>query len=108
MRAGTLNRRGTIERLKTDTDEYGEPLPGREVVATVWSDIKHMSGLETVKSGVDVSIVKASIRIRYRTGVTAGMFFVCDGLVYDIRAVMPDAARREFVDLVCEIGRNLG
>lgn len=110
MKAGTLNRKVTIQKLTTTLDEYGEPTgPNIWVdVATVWSSIKHASGMETVKSGVDVSVVKASIRIRRRTDVTAGMRVLCDGKVYDIRAVLDDVAGRVYTDLVVELGANQG
>lgn len=109
MNAGKLNRRVTIQKLTTTLDEYNEPTGTKWLdVATVWADIKMLSGLETVKANADVSVVKASIRIRYRTDITAGMRALCDGLVYDIRAVMPDVAGRVYTDLACEQGANEG
>lgn len=108
MQAGKLNRRVTIQAPNTAKDEYNEPIGGWIDVATVWANVAHKSGLETLKSDADVSIVKASIRIRRRTDVTAGMRVLCDGKVYDIRAVLDDVAGRVFVDLVCETGANQG
>lgn len=108
MRAGNLKRRGTIQKMDTTEDDWGMPVSGWVDVASVWADIKHVSGLETIKSGVDVSVVKASIRIRRRTDVTAGMRFVADGKVYDIRAVLDDVNDRRYCDLVCEQGVNNG
>lgn len=109
MQAGKLNRRATIQKLGEGVDELGEPIPGVWVdVATVWADVRHNSGMETIKSDIDVSIVKASIRIRRRTDITAGMRVLADGKVYDIRAVMDDVSGRVFSDLVCETGANQG
>lgn len=109
MRAGQLKSQITIQAKTTSVDEYGEPLPGVWTdVATVWADIKHISGMETLRSGVELSVVRASIRIRYRTGLSAGMRAVHGARVYDIRAALPDEASREYVDLVCEIGANQG
>lgn len=109
MNAGKLSRQITIQKLGTGVDELGEPIPGVWVdVATVWADIKHKPGLETVKSDMDVSIVQASIRIRYRSDITAGMRVKHGTVVYDIRAVLPDASGRVFTDLVCEQGANNG
>ena len=108
MRAGTLNRQITIQKQGTTLDDYGEPTSGWVVVATVWADVRHASGMETVKSGAEVSVVKASIRIRRRTDVTAGMRVLCDGKVYDIRAVLDDVSGRVYTDLVVEVGMNQG
>lgn len=97
----TLNRRINIERHNAGFDDLGQPVDTWELVAAVWADIKHLSGLSTIKSGADVSIVQASIRIRYRTGLDAGMRVVHGADIYDIRAVLPDGGK-QFVDLVCQ------
>ncbi|CAM5342962.1 phage head closure protein [Eoetvoesiella caeni] len=102
MQAGTLTRRVTIQKEGTIYDELGEPIPGGWVdVATVWADIRNLSGLETIKSNVEVSFVKASIRIRYRAGITAAMRVLYGITIYDIDAVLMDTHDREYIDLIC-------
>jgi len=109
MKAGTLNRRVTIQRNETVLDDYGEPLPSVWAdAAKVWADVKILSGLQTIKEGVDVSVLKASMRIRYRADIDASMRVVYQGRVFDIRAVLPDVSGREYLDLVCESGMNQG
>lgn len=109
MKAGALNRRVQIQANQSGLDEYGEPLPATwTTIASPWASVKILSGLQTIKEGVDVSVLKASIRIRYREGVTAAMRVVYQGRVFDVRAVLPDIARREYLDLVCESGQNQG
>lgn len=100
--AGSLNRRINIERRATTQDVLGQPVETWDLVAAVWADIRHMGGMESIKAGADVSTVRASIRIRYRAGIDAGMRVTHGADVYDITAVLPDEARREYVDLVCE------
>ena len=102
MQAGRLNRRCTLQQPGTTTDEIGQPIPGWTDVATVWGDIRMKSGLESIKAGAPVSVVQASIRIRYRAGVNAGMRVVHNLQVYEILAVQPDVGGREYVDLVCQ------
>lgn len=102
MRAGQLNQRVTIERKAAGQDALGQPLMLWELVAAVWADIRHTAGLEVIKGGADTSIVRASIRIRYRTGLDAGMRVTHGTDTYDVRAVLSDVAGREYVDLVCE------
>lgn len=103
MQAGRLNRRCVIQAPRTDQDALGQPIPGWTDVATVWGDIRMKSGLESIKAGAPVSVVAASIRIRYRAGVNAGMRVMHNLVAYDIKAVMPDASGRVFLDLVCEV-----
>jgi len=103
MRAGLLNRRIVIQRRIQGVDEIGQPYDTTETVASVYASIRHISGLEAIKGGAEASIVKASVRIRYRTGINAGMTLLADTVTYEIKAVMPDVSGRKFVDLVCEV-----
>lgn len=104
QQAGKLNSRVTIQAPGTAQDDAGQPLAAWSDVATVWANIALKSGLETIKGDAPVSVVQASIRIRYRTDLNAGMRVVHGSTQYDIRAVLPDNGRREFTDLVCETG----
>ena len=103
MQAGRLNRRCTLQQPGATTDEIGQPIPGWTDVATVWGDIRMKSGLESIKAGAPVSVVQASIRIRYRAGINAGMRVVHNLVAYEIKAVLPDVGGREYVDLVAEV-----
>lgn len=108
FRAGTLKDRITMQRRNQDKDEWGTPIPGTEAwidVATVWADVQHKSGLGTIKADAEVSIVRASIRIRRRSGVDAGMRVLFDGQIYELKAVLPGPTR-EYIDLVCELTKG--
>lgn len=103
MQAGRLNRRCVLQTPGTAQDELGQPIPGWTDVASVWADIRMKSGLESIKAGAPVSVVPASIRIRYRAGVNAGMRVLVDAVPYEVLAVQPDVGGREYVDLVCQV-----
>lgn len=103
MQAGRLNRRCTLQAPGTTQDELGQPIPGWTDVATVWADIRMKSGLEAIKAGATVSVVQASIRVRYRAGITAGMRVVHNLQAFNITAVLPDVGGREYVDLIAEV-----
>ena len=103
MQAGRLSRRCTLQAPGTTTDELGQPIPGWTDIASVWADIRMRSGLESIKAGAPVSVVAASIRIRYRAGVNAGMRVLHNLVAYEIKAVMPDVSGRVFLDLACEV-----
>jgi len=103
MRAGTLNNKVTIQQQASTQDDWGQPLNTWTDIATVWADIRHQSGIETIKADSPVSVVKASIRIRYRTGVDAGMRVLHGTTAYNINAVLPDVSKKQYLDLVCEV-----
>ena len=98
-----MNRRCQLQSPSQSVDELGQPIPGWTDVATVWADIRLRSGLESIKAGAPVSVVQASIRVRYRAGINAGMRIVHNLTAYNITAVMPDVGGREYVDLVAEV-----
>lgn len=96
-----LNHRINIEQRAAGVDAIGQPVESWELIAAVWSDVRHKSGLSSIKGDADVSLVQVSIRIRYSAGIDAGMRVTHDGKQYDIKAVLP-VERRKFLDLVCE------
>ena len=107
MDSRRLNRQVLIQRQSSSQDAAGQPvLTWTNLIATgdgkVWANIKMLSGVETIKAGAETSAVKASIRIRFRTDVTAAMRVTHGSTVYEIKAVMPDEAGRKFTDLACE------
>lgn len=108
MKAGRLNRRIVIQQRLATENELGERVSGWQTVTTVWANIINKSGLETVRNEMDMSIVNASIRIRYRTGITAGMRVLDGSTVYDIQAVLLDRTGKQYVDLVCQTGGSNG
>lgn len=102
--AADLTERINIQRPAAGVDGIGQPVAGAELVAAVWASIKHPSGLASIKAGADVSTVKASIRIRYRAGLDAGMWVEHGATRYDIKAALPNRAEG-YVDLVCEVAQ---
>lgn len=107
---GKLNCLISIQKKEQspDLDEAGQPVFGWVAVCNPWANIKHQTGAESIRSGADVSIVKASIRIRYREDIDNTMRVLHGATIYNIRAVLPDEHGREYLDLVCETGANNG
>lgn len=103
--AGSFPHRVTIQRRTEGEDEWGTPLPeGWESLTEhpIWANVRHLSGSESIKADVEVSTVRASVRIRWRTGVTSGMRLLYAGQIYDIEAVLP-GTNRQHIDLVCKL-----
>lgn len=102
QRAGKLDKRIRIEQRGDTVDAVGQPVESWSLVAEVWANIRYPSGLSAIKAGADVSLVKASIRIRYRAGLDAGMRVTQGSDIFDIKAVLPNRAEG-CIDLVCEL-----
>lgn len=104
---GQLDRRVVIKTRSTTQDAAGQPADTWTTLATVWAHIKAPAGAaaaERVSADRETSTAAYSIRIRYRTDITAGMRAVHGSTTFDIVQVVVDMARREHCDLVCVAG----
>lgn len=106
MRIGSLNHRVTVRKPVPARDSVGQPVPAWTPVATLWADILHKNGAETIRADRETTAVQASIRIRYRVGIDASMQVLHGAKVYRITAVLPDERTRQFVDLACELSSD--
>jgi SPP1 family predicted phage head-tail adaptor len=98
---GQLRHRVTLQSQVATQDEIGQPSTAWLDTATVWADIRYLSGVAAIKAGMDTSIAKVSIRVRYRP-VSVAQRIVYRDEVYSIQVVLPDA-KRTYLDLVCEV-----
>lgn len=103
MRAGLLNRTVALLTREDRRDVANELVGGWVEFALARASIRHTSGLSAIKAGAELAIVKASVRLRLRHDVTAGMRIRHGSDFYVIEAVLPDEMRREHVDLVCRL-----
>lgn len=99
MRAGELRQRVQIQHKVTTGGSLGHSSTSWQVLADVWGDVRHLSGMEGIKAGAITSTVQASCRLRWREDVTPAHRIALNGTAYNIEAVLPDT-RRQFVDLV--------
>lgn len=101
MQAGRMNQRIVLQTQTAGVDAIGQPVSTWANTATLWAHIRYMGGLEAIKAGALTSSTQASVRIRYRTGITTGQRLLHGLTYYNITAVMPH--EREWLDLVCEV-----
>lgn len=88
MRLGPLRHRVTFEKRKTGRDEFGQPLEGWDVVATLWASVEPISGRELMSAQQVQAEVTHRIRCRYRAGLEASQRIVYDGRPFDIQSVI--------------------
>ncbi len=98
----TLRHKISIQARGTARDAAGQPVDAWTEIGAPWADVRVLGGLETIKAGAVTAQSKASIRIRYRTGIDTSMRVVHGAVVYQVQAIQPDMARKQYLDLVCE------
>jgi SPP1 family predicted phage head-tail adaptor len=109
LAAGKLKTLISIQQRDLTQDSAGQPSDDWVEVAKPWAWIRVLNGREFATSGSDASQATSSIRIRYRSDITAAMRVVSPkGVIYDIVAVLPDEDCNEYVDLACTTGVNNG
>jgi SPP1 family predicted phage head-tail adaptor len=109
VKAGSLRNQIVLQSRDNGTDDAGQPVQTWTTLATVWADIRGANGLNAIKASLDgVEINAYSFRIRYRTDVDAAKRVVFNGQNFDVKQVRHDHARKEWTDLICEVGGNAG
>jgi len=107
IRAGTLNRRVSLQRCSSGKDALGQPTAtGWVEYANVWAAVLQLNGKEHLGAGEITGLGNASIRIRFRQDVQTGDRVVCQGQVFHVSYPLVNVASREYVDLVCTENSN--
>jgi SPP1 family predicted phage head-tail adaptor len=99
MKAGALDRRITIQDRVETQNSFGEAQISYNDVATVWAEVKPLTGREYFSAAQYVPEAKLKIRIRYRPGVTEKQRIMYQGETYDI-GYIAEIGRREGLELI--------
>ena len=101
MKAGLLRHRVLLQSRLDTVDDIGQPSTSWLTTATLWADVRYLTGLGALKAGADTSIGKCTIRLRHRA-ISAGQRIVYGNEVFDIKQILPDG-KKSYVDCVCEV-----
>lgn len=108
MRAGRMKRRITFQVADDHRDEMGQVIHAWRDLATVWAEIRSISGRERMSSGAIYSEATVRIWARYRDDITTANRILyrspnVRGQVYGIVAVIPDVDNSR-LELLCKGG----
>ncbi|OTA19338.1 head-tail adaptor [Xenorhabdus beddingii] len=108
MRAGKLRHRVMIQKNEPTRGEYGTMVKHWVDVATVWAEVRFISGRELVASGRMLSEATVRIWLRYRNDITTTHRIIYQGdsphsQAFAIVAVIPDP-KRTHLELLCKGG----
>ncbi|HWX01442.1 phage head closure protein [Collimonas sp.] len=108
MQAGQLRHKTVIQSPPSGQDDDGNPRTEWLLVSKPYAKKEDLSGRELFAAQAAQSEVTTRFRIRYRTGVTAKMRLLCDGVIYNIEAVLDRDGRKRELQLMCSSGLNNG
>lgn len=103
MRAGSLDKKITIQKLGDAVDGFGGIIEGGyQDFATVWASINPVTGKEVFLSNTDFSTVSHKIKIRYLAGVDASMRIVWNDRVFEIKYFINYQEANREIEFLCE------
>lgn len=108
---------GRIKATRYDSEFYYQPNPSGGViqewydVATVWAEVKGISGRELIAAGAEMSEVTFRMWVRYRSDVTSASRIIWkqkghDAKAFDIQSAIPDEKATR-LELLCKGGLKL-
>lgn len=103
MKAGRLRNRITIQKQVNHKDDLGQTVNEWVDVCAIRAEIRDLSGKEYQNSQAEQSLTDCKILIRYRNDITTDMRVLCNGIYYDIKAVLEDVKRTR-LELPCQKG----
>jgi len=103
MRAGQLKNRITIQQKVNGKDALGQTVDQWVDVCAVRAEIRDISGREYQSSQAEQSQTDCKILIRHRNDITPDMRVLCNGIYYDIKAVLEDVKKTR-LELPCQKG----
>ncbi|OCG39050.1 hypothetical protein A9G29_09740 [Gilliamella sp. Fer2-1] len=103
MRSGRLRNRIIIQQQVSRKDELGQLVNEWVDICTVRAELRDVSGKEYQASQAEQTLTDCKILIRYRNDITADMRVLCNGIYYDIKAVLEDVKRTR-LELMCQKG----
>jgi SPP1 family predicted phage head-tail adaptor len=109
MRSGQLRQyRITVQAPPEGQDNDGSPRTEWRTVCQPYAKKEDLSGRELFAAQAAQSEVTTRFRIRYRIGLSAKMRLLCDGVIYNIEAVLDRDGRKRELQLMCSSGLNNG
>ena len=99
MRAGSLDRKVTLQRFTVTQDEMsGEEIQAWAELATVWANVRQASGGEYLKANQVQAVQRTVFQIRHYPGLTMLDRVIYDGPQFNIDDVR-ELGRREGTEI---------
>jgi SPP1 family predicted phage head-tail adaptor len=108
MDAGKLRNRITIQQRTLVQDSYGQPIESWADFATVWAEIRSLSGRESLVASAVQGVTNYEINIRFKAGITQSMRVAYKSRYLDIQSIVTDFDLKKKTTLFCTEGLSDG
>ncbi|SEQ76221.1 phage head closure protein [Basfia succiniciproducens] len=106
MNIGKLRHRVTLQKQTNTQNDYGAFVSTWQDVATVWAEVKPISGREYFSAQQVQSEVSTQIWIRYLEGIEPTMRVKHNDKHYEILSVLNHNGRNTSIQLMCKDVKN--
>lgn len=104
MTIGTLDNRITIQSETRTADDYGGAALAWTDVATVWANVRPLTGREHGNMGAVEAPAVYRFTIRRRGGLTEGMRISWNSQAFNVRVIADPGARALYMTIDAERG----
>ena len=109
MDIGRFDKRITIQTRSATLDDYGQQIDSWSDLATLWANIKPISGREKLKAGQVDSILTHTVAVRYNVSLTPPRVvdawrIVYNGRYFNITSSMDLNEDRKYIIFDCTEG----
>jgi len=101
MRIGPLRHRVILQTQAATIDEYGDSTGTWSTTATLWADIRPVSGSERFSDQAIDAQVSHRIWMRYHASITTATRIKWGSRYFDINAVINHGERNHMMELHC-------
>ena len=102
MNIGKLRHRITLLKQVNDVNDYGASVQTWRTVATVWAEVRPLSGREYFSAQQVQSEVTTQIWLRYRDGIKPSMKVKFANREFEILSVLNTQERDVSLQLMCK------
>lgn len=102
MQAGKLDRRITLQRYGSTTNEWNEPITGWSEIGVRWASKEDVSDGEKVRAAQVGASVSTRFRVRYdslTSTLTAADRLICEDVEYQISGTKEGEGRRREIEI---------
>lgn len=104
--AGDLREQVEIQQQIETPDGAGGRAVSWLTVATVWAQVRAVSGREQIEAGALSNVQAWRVRIRWRSGIGITNRLVYRGTYLNVRSASDPDQRRQWLDILADSGQG--
>jgi SPP1 family predicted phage head-tail adaptor len=102
MQIGKMRHRIELQSFSASKDSFGQEIKTYTTYATVWADVRQISGREMLNAQAAQSEITYRIYVRYNASIVITDRIVWDTRTLEINAVINTDGKKLMLELLCK------